>query len=129
MRKGRGFELDPTIFRLTLSNSALLDHPIELIQGNYRELLDRYKFPKDHYLVVFLAPPWTDALDSVSGLDFARTRPPIAEIVADVERVYPSNGSRRMSNWCRNRWTRCGDALYQVSLIRTCGPNLAFRWT
>jgi hypothetical protein len=42
-------------------------------------------------LVVFLAPPWADALDSVSGLDFARTRPPIAEIVADVERVYPSN--------------------------------------
>jgi hypothetical protein len=89
--KGRGFELDPTIFRLTLSNLALLDHPIELIQGDYRELLDRYKFPKDHYLVVFLAPPWADALDSVSGLDFARTRPPIAEIVVDVERVYPSN--------------------------------------
>ena len=33
-------------------------------------------------LVVFVAPPWGDALSESSGLDLARTSPPVSEIVA-----------------------------------------------
>ena len=38
--------------------------------------------------MVYLAPPWGDALDARTGLDLGRTKPPVAEIVADFERVY-----------------------------------------
>ena len=81
----RGFELDPTVFALTSRNLALLDRPIERIEGNYREQFERHRFAAHHHLVVFLAPPWADALDATTGLDLGRTRPPIAEIVADME--------------------------------------------
>jgi hypothetical protein len=87
----RGFEMDPTIFRLTTENLRLLDRPIELIQGDYRDLVEKHRFPANHYLVVLLGPPWADALDAVRGLDLGRTRPPIDEIVTDIERVYPNS--------------------------------------
>src|SRR5215831_3097576 len=48
----RGFELDETVFALTSRNLALVDRPIELIQGDYRQLVGQRTFPRDHYLVV-----------------------------------------------------------------------------
>lgn len=87
----RGFELDETVFALTSRNLALLDRRIELIQGDYRHLVGERPFPADHHLVVFLAPPWGDALTASAGLDLAGTRPPVAEIVDDFEHVYPTN--------------------------------------
>ena len=85
--QGIGFELDGTIFDMTRRNLALLDMPIELIQGDYRSLLGTHRFPADHHIVAFLAPPWGDAL-SETGLDLRRTKPPIDGIVDDFERVY-----------------------------------------
>ena len=41
--------------------------------------------------MVFLGPPWGDALTASAGLDLGRTRPPVAEIVDDFERVYPNS--------------------------------------
>ena len=58
----RGFEPDETVFALTSRNLALLDRSIELIQGDYRQLVSERRFPSDHYLVVCLGPPWGDAL-------------------------------------------------------------------
>jgi hypothetical protein len=85
---GIGFEYDPTIFDLTRRNIASLGAPIALYQGDYRQLLPLHKFPDDHAVVAFLAPPWGDALNPEHGLDLARTKPPIAELVDDIERVY-----------------------------------------
>jgi hypothetical protein len=87
----RGFELDETVFALTSRNLALLDRSIELLQGNYRQLVSERPFPSDHHLVVCLGPPWGDALTASAGLDLARTKPPVGEIVDDFERVYPHN--------------------------------------
>ena len=39
-------------------------------------------------LVAFLAPPWAEALSAETGLDLGSTKPPIAEIVAEIERAY-----------------------------------------
>ena len=89
--KARGFEQDSTVFKLTSDDLSLLDFPIELIQGDYREQIGKNRFPRTHHLVAFLGPPWADGLDPVHGLDLSRTRPPINEIVGDVERVYPEN--------------------------------------
>ena len=41
--------------------------------------------------MAFLAPPWGDALSAHTGLDLGRTRPPIADIIDDLERVYPDS--------------------------------------
>lgn len=87
----RGFELDETVFTLTSRNLALLDVRIELIQGDYHQLVRERPFPADHHLVVLLGPPWGDALTASSGLDLGRTYPPVGEIVDDFERVYPNN--------------------------------------
>jgi len=88
---GLGFELDKSVFTLTSRNLALLTLPIELVEGDYRELLGRRRFPPDHCLVVCLGPPWGDALTAAEGLDLGRTYPPIAEIVDDFERACPEN--------------------------------------
>ena len=86
----RGFELDDTVFALTSRNLTLLglDRQIEVVQGDYRRLIGQRAFPPGHHLVVFLAPPWADALTPSAGLDLGRTRPPVGEIVDDFERVY-----------------------------------------
>jgi hypothetical protein len=88
--EGVGFELDPTIFEMSIRNIASLGSPIQLFNGNYRILLDRHRVPAGHHIVAFLAPPWADALSAETGLDLRRTKPPIYEIIADFERVYPN---------------------------------------
>jgi hypothetical protein len=62
-----------------------------LVHGDYKSLLDGHPFPPDHFIVAFLAPPWGDALSETTGLDLQRTKPPIADIVGDFERVCRDN--------------------------------------
>jgi hypothetical protein len=92
--RGIGFEAEPTVFDLTTRNIAHLKAPIELVQGNYRDLMSSTKHGADHRVVVFLAPPWGDALQPSSGLHLDRTNPPIRDIVEDFERVYGSQPVR-----------------------------------
>ena len=89
--KGLGFEMDPIIFETTKQNISSLDTPIELLHGNYNTLLDAHRFPADHFIIAFLAPPWGNALNETTGLDLQRTEPPIATVVDDFERVYKDN--------------------------------------
>jgi hypothetical protein len=86
--KGLGFEVENTIFDMTRRNIASLETRIELINGDYRSLLGTHRFPADHFVVAFLAPPWGDALSPATGLDLRRTKPPVCDIVDDFERVY-----------------------------------------
>jgi hypothetical protein len=88
--KGIGFEVEPAVFDLTTRNIAHLKVPIELVQGSYKDLVGFKRHSADHIVVVFLAPPWGDALHHVTGLHLDRTKPPILEIVRDFEQVYGS---------------------------------------
>ena len=88
--KGLGFELDPTIFKMSVRNIASLGAPIELFNGDYQILLGRHRVSAGSRVVAFLAPPWADALSAETGLDLRRTKPPISEIIADFERIYPN---------------------------------------
>jgi hypothetical protein len=89
--RGLGFEMDQTIFEMTKRNISSLDRPIELLHGDYKALLGTHRFPSDHFIIAFLAPPWGDALNETAGLDLRRTTPPIADIVDDFERIYKDN--------------------------------------
>ena len=86
--KGIAFEIDRTIFELTKQNLSLLDVDIELVNGDYKALLRSYRFPVDYFIIVYVAPPWGDALNEVTGLDLRRTKPPITEIVDYVDDMY-----------------------------------------
>src|SRR5262249_35150047 len=86
--KGIGFEVEPAVFDLTIRNIAHVNAPIELVRGSYQDLVGSRRHPADHLIVVFLGPPWGDALQSDIGLHLDRTKPPILEIVHDFEQVY-----------------------------------------
>jgi hypothetical protein len=79
--RGLGFELDAGVFELTRDNFAVLDLPIEILNTDFLSGLARLRATAGSLLVVFIAPPWGNALDAVSGLDLRRTQPPIPEIV------------------------------------------------
>jgi hypothetical protein len=87
--EGLGFEFEQTIFDMTTRNIASLSASIRLVHGDYRMLLGQHRFPADQRIVVFLAPPWADALSAEAGLDLGRTKPPVGDIIDDFERVYP----------------------------------------
>jgi hypothetical protein len=86
--KGIGFEVEAAVFELTARNLAQLEAPIELVHGSYKDLVRAHRHPGDHLIVVFLAPPWADALQPDTGLHLDRTKPPILEIVGNFEQVY-----------------------------------------
>ena len=85
--RGIAFELDDAIFEMTQKNIALLDSPIDLQHGDYRELVPVCGIPTDRLVVIFVAPPWGDALNVLTGLDLRRTQPPITEVVDYFERL------------------------------------------
>lgn len=86
-----GFEVDDAICRLTRRNFASLALPIEIQHADYRAGLAALDVPADHLLIVFIAPPWGDALDPVSGLDLRRTAPPVVGVVERLRLDFPRN--------------------------------------
>jgi 16S rRNA G966 N2-methylase RsmD len=89
--RGIAFEIDKSVFEATKKNLSSLDIDIELVNGDYSTLLRNYRFPVDCFIVVFVAPPWGDALNGTAGLDLRRTNPPVTEIVDYVDGVYNEN--------------------------------------
>ena len=89
--RGSGFELDTTVFQLTRQNLAALSSPIEIANIDYVAGLDGVTVSSDRMIIVFVAPPWGDALDQTSGLDLRRTSPPIADIVDLLIDRFPQN--------------------------------------
>jgi hypothetical protein len=78
---GLGFELDPVVFQLTSRNLAILNLSIELSNRDFRTGRSSLTTAQDQLLIVFIAPPWGDALNKSTGLDLRRTTPPVTEIV------------------------------------------------
>jgi hypothetical protein len=90
--RGVGFEADAGVFRLTQRNMAALALPIDVRNVDYLSGLAGLSVARDELLIVFIAPPWGDALGKTSGLDLRRTTPPITEIVDFlVDRFSPSH--------------------------------------
>jgi hypothetical protein len=89
--RGLGFELDAAVFGLTRRNLAILGLPIDVMNADYRSGLADAAIPADHLMVVFVAPPWGDALGETTGLDLRRTTPPIAEIVDELVTRFGGN--------------------------------------
>jgi hypothetical protein len=80
-RRGIGFEIDDTVFELTRKNLAVMGLDIELVHDSYEHGLQALVEPDESLLIVFVAPPWGDALRGGSVLDLRRTQPPVAEVL------------------------------------------------
>jgi hypothetical protein len=87
--RGLGFELDAGVFELTRRNVAALALDIRVLNTDYACGLAQVRVADDQLLVVFIAPPWADALSAESGLDLRRTKPPVADIVDFVLQTFP----------------------------------------
>jgi hypothetical protein len=89
--RGLGFELDPVVYRLTRRNLALVSAGVEIRNVDYEVGLSAVESPAGALVIVFVAPPWGDALDPSSGLDLGRTRPPIGKVLDVVTGCFPDN--------------------------------------
>jgi predicted RNA methylase len=76
-----GYELDDAVFELTRQNLAIVGLEVELSHEPFETALPRTSVDEDELVVVFVAPPWGNALDPVDGLDVSRTAPPVVEVV------------------------------------------------
>jgi hypothetical protein len=75
-----GVESDAGVFRLARQSIEALGLPIDIQNTDYLSGLTRVLAARDELLIVFIAPPWGNALDRTSGLDLRRTTPPIIDI-------------------------------------------------
>jgi hypothetical protein len=89
--RGIAFELDDRVFDATSRNLSLVDQAIRIVHGDYVLGLRNHTVPRAETMIVFVAPPWGDALDPVSGLDLRRMHPPIAEIIDLFDAHYANN--------------------------------------
>ena len=80
-RRGIGFERDEAVFRLARTNLSIMGLGIDLIQDSYDHGLRTLGDVGTGLLIVFVAPPWGDALSEESGLDLRRTAPPVTEVI------------------------------------------------
>lgn len=83
-----GFELDDTVAALTQRNVALLDLPIVVRHESYERGIREIRVDEAELVVVFIAPPWGDALTATGELDLRRTTPPVAEVVGRVAATF-----------------------------------------
>lgn len=84
-----GFESDSAVFNATETNLSVLEIDLELHPVDYEAGLRALVVPDDEPLIVFIAPPWGDALVEKSGLDLRRTSPPIGTIVDLIVKLFP----------------------------------------
>jgi len=88
---GLGFEQDPTVFQLTSRNLATLNLSTEVSNHDYRAGLSNLTIAPDQLVIAFIAPPWGDALNLITGLDLRRTMPPVTEIVDFLVGIVANN--------------------------------------
>jgi hypothetical protein len=88
-RRGVGFELDDGVFDLSRKNLSIVGIDLELLHEAHGAGLTALSISKDELLIVFVAPPWGDALSTASGLDLRRTEPPVAGIVDLIALTFP----------------------------------------
>jgi predicted RNA methylase len=80
-RQAIGFELDDMVFQLARTNLRIAGLGIDLRHDSCQHGLASLGYPGEDLLVVFVSPPWGDALSEGSWLDLRRTQPPVAQAV------------------------------------------------
>jgi hypothetical protein len=90
-RRAVGFELDAAVFRASRRNLSIVGSDVALLHERHAAGLRALSVPEDLLLIVFIAPPWGDALSAGSGLDLRATKPPVAEIVQLLARTFPAH--------------------------------------
>jgi 16S rRNA G966 N2-methylase RsmD len=80
-RQAIGFELDDRVFELARQNLRLAGLSLDLRHDSYRRGLRALGPPGEDLVIVFVSPPWGQALSQGSGLDLRRTQPPVSEAV------------------------------------------------
>jgi hypothetical protein len=83
-----GFELDDAVFEASHRNLSILGLDVALRHEGHEAGLTTLTIPEDRLLIVFVAPPWGDALSDVSGLDLRCTTPPVNTIVDLVANTF-----------------------------------------
>jgi hypothetical protein len=83
-----GFELDDAVAAATWRNVALLELPIDVRHEPYERGIEEIQVDEKELIVVFVAPPWGDALGEHGELDLRRTTPPPAEVVGRVAATF-----------------------------------------
>lgn len=86
--RGIGFEMDAAVFQLTSQNLSNLRLPVKVLNTDYLAGLAQVSANAEPLVVVFVAPPWGDALSPAAGLDLRRTTPPITDIVDLLARTF-----------------------------------------
>jgi hypothetical protein len=76
-----GFEVDDAVFTTTQNNLLAVGLDVELFHEDYTVGLQALHLPDDQLAVVFIAPPWGEALSQASGLNLGRTTPPVGEVI------------------------------------------------
>jgi hypothetical protein len=87
-RRAVGFELDAGVFEATRRNLGAVNAGVAVARVAYDAGLRSLRVAADELLVVFVAPPWGDALSEAGGLDLRRTQPPVAAIVDLVASLF-----------------------------------------
>lgn len=85
-----GFEQDDVVFALTRKNLSIMGLGINVVHEGYERGLQQLVLGDSDLVIVFISPPWGDALDPEVGLDFRRTAPPVSAIIDLVTAVFPS---------------------------------------
>ncbi len=85
------FELDDAVFETTRRNLSIVNLEITLLHQEHEAGLAALSIPNDQLLVVFVAPPWGDALTETSCLDLRRTQPPVSDIINLIATTFPTH--------------------------------------
>ena len=83
-----GFELDEAVAAATQRNVALLELPLVVRHEPHERGILHVQVDENELVVVFVAPPWGDALNDYGELDLRRTTPPVAEVVGRVAATF-----------------------------------------
>jgi 16S rRNA G966 N2-methylase RsmD len=86
-----GFEQDARVFDLTRRNLAIVEVDLTLTHSGFDEGLVATHIADDHLLIVFIAPPWGDALSVTAGLDLRHTTPPTPRIIDRIAHTFPDH--------------------------------------
>ena len=77
------------MYEASRRNLSILSLDLELLQVDYETGLRALAVAEDALLVVFVAPPWGDALDEGTGLDLRRTSPSVIEVIDLITATLP----------------------------------------
>ncbi|MGN6870212.1 MAG: hypothetical protein ACTHMY_17620 [Solirubrobacteraceae bacterium] len=83
-----GFEQDDVVFELTRRNLSIMGLGTNVLHDSYERGLEELNVRDGELVILFISPPWGEALDPQAGLDLRRTAPPVAEIIDLATQVF-----------------------------------------